>query len=190
MDATATIEQSPLLEKEIKWKNVEKEVDNIKNESIHGLGIDPKIRRTVIALNVFGIDTIMSCEGHLDRGQGVPYVEISAHGTAQMRLDSDNAYVQQRHAEYERLKERSISINKKLLNKLQNYLDEFYKDRDVKQDCRLIAEMNSYGVIRLKNFGEQSEQEADSSERLANLTVFQGEMEKFGKFLEDKFFKD
>lgn len=190
MDKSATIEQDHLSEKEKLWKKTEEEVDNIEKVDIHGVGIDPKIKRTAIALNVLGIDTSMSCEGHLDHGRGAPYIDISARGTAKLRLDADNAYALQRHADHERLQEESISINRKLLDRLQGYLDGFYREREVQQVHRLMAEMNSYGVIRLRNFGELAQGATDSSERSVNLTAFQHEMEEFGKFLEEKFFRE
>jgi len=45
-----------------------------------GLGkeIDQGIFDTVVALNVLGIPTRQSCEGHLEWGTGAPWVDIQA----------------------------------------------------------------------------------------------------------------
>src|SRR5690242_14200340 len=41
-----------------------------------GKGIDPGIFETVVGLNVLGIPTVASCEGHLDRAMAAPWIEI------------------------------------------------------------------------------------------------------------------
>jgi hypothetical protein len=45
-----------------------------------GLEMDPQIIRPVAALNRFGVETIMSCQGHLDRALPFPWIMIpSSH---------------------------------------------------------------------------------------------------------------
>src|SRR5580704_5515502 len=41
-----------------------------------GMGIDRGISNTVIALNLLGVPTSSSCEGHIERGLPAPWVEI------------------------------------------------------------------------------------------------------------------
>jgi hypothetical protein len=62
------------IEKQSIWnewsKKVEKVTDGI------GYPIDPGIKDSVVALNVFGIKTDGSCEGHLDRGLPYPWIDV------------------------------------------------------------------------------------------------------------------
>jgi len=65
------------LTKEQIWKEMAAEVDTWGD----GLGypIDAGIKETVIVLNLLGITTVQSCEGHLNRGRGTPWVSVKRH---------------------------------------------------------------------------------------------------------------
>lgn len=56
-------------EKEFKWKEAEQNLEKFG-------GIEKGIRDTVVALNVFGIKTVNSCEGHYNHGRIAPWVSI------------------------------------------------------------------------------------------------------------------
>src|SRR5689334_14553390 len=67
-----------------------------------GMRIDSGILETVIALNVLGIETSASCEGHLDHGVGAPWIDIEVisayeqvRHVAQMFTCADTARKQQ-----------------------------------------------------------------------------------------------
>jgi len=62
------------IEKQNIWNEWSKKVEKITDRI--GYPIDPGIKESVIALNVFGIKTDGSCEGHLDRGLPYPWVDI------------------------------------------------------------------------------------------------------------------
>src|SRR5207245_2631384 len=63
-------------DKQEQWREVAERFQHVTD----GLGrpIDPPIFETVIALNVLGIPTSMSCGGHLEDGRGLllPWVDI------------------------------------------------------------------------------------------------------------------
>jgi hypothetical protein len=46
-----------------------------------GKGIDQGIIETVALLQLYGVNTIQSCEGHADHGTGAPYIDVGAQGT-------------------------------------------------------------------------------------------------------------
>src|SRR5690349_16200383 len=75
-------------EKQVRWNQRKAEVEGIPD-------IDEGIKETVIALNVLGVHTVMSCEGHLDRG-GAPWVDIRAPDVDELR---DKMYGAIRRAE-------------------------------------------------------------------------------------------
>lgn len=65
--------------KEETWANTAREIDEIVDAT--GRGIDKGIKESVIALNVNGISTSQSCEGHAEVEGGHrpwPWVEVSA----------------------------------------------------------------------------------------------------------------
>lgn len=57
------------------WLEKRKETDGI--EDVRGRGVDENIKETVTSLNVNGINTNASCEGHVEQGYG-PNVDIEA----------------------------------------------------------------------------------------------------------------
>lgn len=187
MDTSIT-ELKPSSAKEQQWQKAIDKIHQLERGDPHGLNIDQKIKGTVIGLNAFGINTIMSCEGHADHGSGYPYIKISANEAFQYDREANEAYVLQRHADYERLREASKKVNGELLIKLQGYLNEFYSSREASPDIKLVAELMSHGPIYLRNQGFDTQEDATSNEKSANLGRFQEEMEMFGKFLETKFF--
>ncbi len=63
-------EEEPIkLEKEIKWEKAEQNLEK------YG-GIEEGIKEAVAGLNVFGIETVNSCEGHHNHGRIAPWVSI------------------------------------------------------------------------------------------------------------------
>lgn len=60
-----------------KWDDVTNEVEHIVDALGHP--IDKEIKKTIVALNVLGISTDGSCEGHAwENGAGAPWVQIGA----------------------------------------------------------------------------------------------------------------
>lgn len=62
-------------EREQAWQAKREEVEQVTDRL--GFPIEPRIKETVIGLNLFEINTTQSCEGHPDRGMGAPWVEIA-----------------------------------------------------------------------------------------------------------------
>ncbi|GER91724.1 hypothetical protein KDW_58860 [Dictyobacter vulcani] len=64
-----------------------------------GAPIDAGIMELVIALNVLGVQTSSSCEGHMDRGYAAPWVDFHAVGTEAVRRQASEANRALREAE-------------------------------------------------------------------------------------------
>ena len=62
------------MDKQVLWDQAEEKVSQFRDGL--KMPIDKGIRETVIVLNVLGFTTLMSCEGHLDRGLPYPWVDI------------------------------------------------------------------------------------------------------------------
>ncbi len=97
-------------------------------------GIDKNIESVVAALNVRGIRTSGSCEGHKDHGSPVSWVSISAEVDAE---------------------ERGLLAkeNDALRAKTQALLDEFYQNRSVVEDVKIVIS-NGVASFWLHNGGE------------------------------------
>src|SRR5437879_4971634 len=66
----------PTTEKLQRWQKAEA-VARRTTDAV-GLEIDRGILDTVVSLNVMGVNTTASCEGHMDHGTHAPYVDTSA----------------------------------------------------------------------------------------------------------------
>lgn len=75
--------------KEEYWREVEASLDDAGDNL--GMKIDKGVRKAVVALNVIGLPTEMSCEGHSDRGYAHPWVQIEEPGMPE-RFEGENGY--------------------------------------------------------------------------------------------------
>lgn len=86
-------------------------------------GIDKKILKAVVVLNLLNIPTISSCEGHIKNASPVPYIKIAPR--------------------------RKVKNYKSLIQKykfqINKFLRLFYKKRKVKSDIRLVITNGNYG---------------------------------------------
>lgn len=57
------------------WTEKTKEINH--TVDFWGLGIDDQIKDTVVVLNLLGLNTTASCEGHLDKGLLTPWVDVA-----------------------------------------------------------------------------------------------------------------
>ncbi len=150
-------------EREIIWGKAREEIDKMGDRL--GFGIDEGIKETVVAFKVNGLPTSSSCEGHVDRGLPIPWVEIQAPNEPDERFIGQNesfkkmakkyniTVEQVKHAKnndayWEAINECAKNgetekykkweeENKRLQAKARKLLNEFYKDRKVKSDIKL-----------------------------------------------------
>lgn len=160
-----------------KWDNVSNEV----KKTIDTLGhhIDENIKETVVALNVYDINTSGSCEGHIDWGTGAPWVEISASDepeeiyvnekTALERVARENNVTVddlKKEDGYEKLYREAMEEcakngemkeiitwqeeNEKLKLVMENIISDFYKNRDVPEDIKIkFRDIGGWGSFRI-----------------------------------------
>lgn len=64
------------VDKAVAWEAKRREIDQLTDAL--SLGIDEGIKETVVAFNMFGLNTSGSCEGHLEHGLITPYVDVEA----------------------------------------------------------------------------------------------------------------
>lgn len=162
-----------------------------------GKGIDTGIFNAVVALNVLGIPTVASCEGHLERAIAAPWIDVEPPGVLtlrqQLRELQDQEGVQRTpgaaYTPSDAIQRLRQEIKEQQLNarlKLMALLDAFYRERLVPYDRRLIISNRDWlGRSRLECQGTELQEIAESALRQQKLAEYQGEMQAFTAFLRE-----
>jgi hypothetical protein len=190
-------------QKQAQWQQMEQLLHGTKDRL--GKGIDEGIFETVVALNVLGINTSQSCEGHIDRGQAAPWVHIQAPGIEPLEQEYRRMLKAKRQEErtkprdqltrlshepdeIQQTRDEILKHNLEERKKAMGFLDEFYRERRVPYDRMLITRSIGLGVTRLQSQGAEFQEIASPDERQRKLLEYQQEMQAFGAFLKGKHF--
>lgn len=198
-------ETEEIRDKEQRWQEMYTTVSNMKDKL--GEEVDAGIVDTVVVLNLLGIPTTMSCEGHLDHGTGVPWVDIEDTNAnrrtsevnrmfqqalqqqrqqAQMTIETVRLFEEAHEAKRE-VKRLHLAIRQRLLT----YLAAFYEHRHVPLDVRLVIQSrDTTGRSRLESQGADFQETAPLEEQRLNLATYQEEMRRFTEFLKQQFFQE
>jgi hypothetical protein len=145
--------------------------------------IDRRIRGLVLALNKCGIPTSGSCEGHVDHGSPAPWIKVSPASDA-MKYG------------------KGTQVRQRILD----YLREFYSNRSVPRDVRIVIEnahvgfwvhnggdayaswrsavnRNTATIRRGRNLRPQHINKIERIRRSSRLPMYRKEMEAFEAFL-------
>lgn len=170
-----------LYHKKVAWLYwLKKRADEIRDAL--GMPIDKEIKEPVIMFNAVGLQTRMSCEGHLDHGLPAPWIDVEAPNRPKFEYKKEREIfrnlarkykVSMREVRYvlkpevfdEVMKECERSgeteeykkwknENKKLFKKAKKLLDEFYKNRKVDPDSKLKFQIFSDFSFRIHNGGK------------------------------------
>ncbi|MFH1129559.1 MAG: hypothetical protein V1686_02380 [Patescibacteria group bacterium] len=167
-------ETKPESEREGRIKDIERQVDEIADKL--GMPIDKEIKDAVVALNVWGIPTSQSCEGHLqEKGASFPWIEVYAPepGGWEEGGEKEKEWI------VENLKHRV---------KTMELLEEFYKDRETPFDAKLnFSNIGIYGGFRIQSMSVERMPIISDVEQKEKLLIYQKEMNDFAKFLKNKF---
>lgn len=182
------------MQKEILWQQEETKFLQVRDRL--GKGIDAGILETVIVLNLLGIYTTQSCEGHIDWGKGGPWIIIEEENMEELDLQVRNIFTQvhqeDRHELYDEAhKLRLLAKAKHTQNgkKLIEYLAQFYRGREVPYDRHLIIqEVDWMGKNLVQCQGTDLYETAPRELRQQKLTEYQQEMHAFTNFLKERFF--
>lgn len=173
-----------------------------------GKDIDLKILDTIIALNLLGISTSQSCEGHLDRALAGPWVILGtpvnqevetvktqmntvyqeANQIKTTKLNDfarDENYIKKMEL-YRKLQKKTVIPTQKNIQRLIPLLEEFYQARQLPYLNRLIISSDDSSVPRLRNQGLYLQDIAEDEAKAVNLLAFQEEMLAFTNFLKQK----
>lgn len=191
--------------KEQQWQAMATHVAQMKDKL--GKGIDPGILETVVVLNLLGLPTTQSCEGHLDRAAGAPWIDIG-----DTRADSQSREVeslfrvalqaQQQHTQppeevnqlFVRAHQAQLEVMRIQLvirHKLMSYLAAFYEHHSAPYDVRLVIQaQGATGRCRLESQGADFQDIASLEVRQKKLVEYQEEMRAFTAFLKEQYFAE
>jgi hypothetical protein len=167
------------------WKDLQQRFRRVVDRI--GTPLDKGILDTVVALNVVGMNTTASCEGHMDHGVAYPWIDVShvdADGLAQTicqllykgkREDKETKQLQYQH--------RMVLLQAE--QELIGLLNAFYQHHPFDYDRHLSIWRFSNGMPRLQSHGAEYQQFRDPTERLAMLQEYQQEMQAFAEYLKE-----
>lgn len=177
-----------ITEKEAKLEEIRKKVNECVDKL--GKGIDDGIKESIVMFSAFDINTTASCEGHPDHGTGGPFPFIDVEAKDVWKLDKRLEEIKGNEIEEEKIISEIERKNLEERKKLMPYLDEFYKNRDVPYDKKLIIQSLARGWSRIESQGVGLQKIETDENKKKNLAEFQKEMQEFTKFLKDKYFEN
>lgn len=167
-----------------------------------GTPIDKGIMEAVIALNVLGVMTDSSCEGHLDRGYAAPWIDFHAVGIEALRKQASDANRKLREAEEQQSSSETISTLTTEVYRLAREenvayyrgawrvyqaLEAFYLKHHVPYDQQLYLHNDSFGNSRLQPNGIDYQPQRSSAMQAEKLVLYQQEMRAFAAFLKSDY---
>jgi hypothetical protein len=179
------------------WQTVAAQLEAVTDNL--GMPIDPGILPTCIALTLLRFTTTQSCEGHIDWGERAPWVEVlcaKAEAANQQALEvllrgqiiDETQPAHPPKYRHDAVMEGCMGREQAecLLNgerdRLLGYLHQFYRERQVPDDRRLIVQINMpYLTLRCQGTAELADLDVESQYR--KLSEYQEEMRDFTDFL-------
>jgi hypothetical protein len=184
--------EAQLAQKTETWNKIASEVDLIVDRL--GKKVDEGIKETVIAFRASGLSTDGSCEGHLSsqkRSKG-PWVDI---GQAAMeivqraRQKAGGKPVHMNNPEISQLRQELSDVMLRERTRLLTLLDEFYSDRTVPFEQRLIVIFHSISA-RVMSQGVELQDLYPQDVQKKRLESFRREMDAFAAFLKNRYLSD
>lgn len=136
--------------KKHRWQNMEKEVASWGDAL--GKGIDPGIKKMIVALNLLNFKTEQSCEGHIDWGRPYPWVSISTKTSELNELTNKRkkifSLIREQQTKIQK-KHPDLSLGEALRKELPQELRETYKKKHLLN--HKIEKVSRLTVIQLRN---------------------------------------
>lgn len=158
---------------EEKWNSLYEEI----NQLTDGLGwpVDEGIKECVTALQAYQFPTTASCEGHIEGNHGSPHPWINISVPKPLDWQDDNK------------KQEMKTANLKLQESMIKLLEEFYQDRNVPYNARLILDQFGFGEFSLQSLGANVMKLYEKNMVKEQYQLYQKEMQDFGLWLKNKF---
>lgn len=175
---------------------------------VDGIGrpIDPGILETVVALNLLSISTTASCEGHPDRPQTHPWIDLGVideetrqmtRRSSELRAEAARLSPQNEKEAIDKLMDRADELRRQVRPRHRSiarlalpHLDAFYREHTCDIHCRLIIRSWDYmGKCRIEPQGAFlfDDEQLNEREHTRLLQAFQQEMRAFTAFLKRRY---
>ncbi|GCF11685.1 hypothetical protein [Dictyobacter arantiisoli] len=179
-----------------RWQEMEQQLERVTDPI--GTPIDPGIMKAVTALNVLGVETSSSCEGHLQHGHAAPWVDFHAVDTEMIRKKALAASrllqeAEEQHAPQETLNELTHEMFQLAAEERVAYyqgswlvhqaLEAFYLEHHAPYDQQLYLHNDSFGQSRLQPHGIDYQPQRPPEVQATLLKLYQQEMQAFATFL-------
>lgn len=174
------------VDSEKSWDDIAQKAAKIKDKL--GMPIDKGIFDAVVVVNMLGFNTSGSCEGHIGRATGGPYVVFeSKEAQAYVKKARERLLeADYRDKEYLRLRGLANEYTAKEMYRMMGYLEAFYTDRKVPFKDRIIIASFPMTYLCIKCQGADAALAFEDRERQELLRSSQEEMSRFVEFLKQK----
>jgi hypothetical protein len=178
------------------WKQKLIEMEHLQDGM--GTGLDHGIKETVAVLQLLGVHTRQSCEGHMDHGVAAPWIFIETPDPrleklrqkyTKLSIQAEELEEEEADALYDELwalRGKMEGIVAVEYTKLIPYLEKFYQDRRVSYVRRLIIDQGG----RLTCQGMILQPTEKKIPRRVRMQEYQAEMHAFTEYLKNIFFTD
>lgn len=160
-------------EKERIWQQKRAEIDQIVDKLGHG--VDEGIKEAVTALRMYDFPTNQSCEGHLEKHQPYPWIEVCAPEPGELPKGKSQE------------KEAWRKENLRHRQRIMSLMEEFYTGRQTSFDARLALSGRGVSGFRLQSMGAEIMAILSEAERQEKFTLYRREMDDFTAFLRQKY---
>lgn len=188
MDITNSENQSGQNEREEKQRYWDIMATHVEYGPGPGNEVELGIKETVIALSALGFNTIQSCEGHLERAKGAPWVMFEVIETEKLirRLKTKfNIF----HHKDDALRLEAKKLLFESARKVMDLINEFYANRHVSAYRRIIITGCGNSNFGIESSGAFLQEIAEGEEKRIKLQEYQEEMRAFTEFLKRKYFR-
>ena len=137
------------------WQAKYDDLENIADGLGHGL--DSGIKRTVLAIQLMGLETSSSCEGHTNWAHAAPNVffEVPAPLPRELQIKRDRDLLSEDDSQLIYRDIQNPYSAKIYWNLKQHWLDIFYKDRHFDSNIGLEFEETWSGGMKICSLGHQ-----------------------------------
>jgi hypothetical protein len=137
-----------------------------------------------LALNILGIGTLFSCQGHLDGLAAFPYITVIPQRAVAGLVPRYVSIMETQPLSQEALavKNTLVLAMSALGHRLLDLLTGFYEERQTPLPCRLVIQPNGLGSYALVNQGAVVGLLSDQE----TLKAYQDEFMAFGEYLKSR----
>jgi len=163
-----------------RWHDVLEKVSQFTNKI--GMPMDEGIVEAVAIMQFIGFHTTMSCEGHVGRHTGGPYIMFMSPVAEKLRkqaaaLDSRSSL------QYKTLYRKAMRANITEQQKIYHLLDTFYKNRHTPFSQRLIIHTMGFSAFRLECQGSNITYMLSRPQQKTLLENNRAELQTFAQYV-------